>query len=493
MKKRTRENTLKKRLITYFLIIIFSMVLLNVYSSSQYKTFYGSVYVRLQKLMDIYTITREVDSLYLEVDNYTQTGLQKYVDSYELYTSKLQVDVSQSIENSAEDEYFDLTDLRNMILTFDEEAKKIIDDYNNKVEPVYINESLVDLNRLKTNINDQAKNILLRQLDPILTYYKNYGRDISARERLTYFLFAVITLGCIIVAIRFTSQISNPIHQLVLRLQKFAKGQASTEKFEIRTNNEIDTLIDSYNTMTAKITDQIREIQDNANLEKELKEEQIKNLEISNLLKQSELQFLQSQINPHFLYNTMNTIAALATIENAARTKKMIECMSDMLKYNLKKANESVTLQEEIKVIEDYIYIQEARFGKRIEYRIDYDQDTMSYTVPSMILQPFVENAIKHGLEPKEEKGLLEITIKNQDFIIEIMVRDNGVGMQPDKLRNIMNSYRDVLHGIHTGIGISNVLRRLEIRYGEQVVDIKSTPEVGTTVRITLRKEQLSA
>lgn len=491
MVNKQKMNTLMKKIIKYFLIIIVAMSLLNAYSSLRYKAFYTSVYEMLQKLVDMYSITQQVDNLYQNIDNYSNSGMVKYSEDFDSGYEKLLSLIEKVKESSEGEEYYEITDLKNMASSFYDSGKEIGFDYNNKIEPVYIKESLMEFKRLKENINNQAKNILLRQLSPIMYYYAGFWEEIAKLERLIYFMIILIALGCIFIAYRFTREISDPIHQLVLRLQKVAKGQLDVGKINIKTNDEINVLIESFNFMTLKIKDQIEEIKNKASIEKELKEQQIKNLEMANLLNQSELQFLQSQINPHFLYNTMNTISALATIENADQTKKMIESLSDILKYNLMKINENVTLMEEYKIIEDYIHIQKARFGTRIEYKLEYDESIMEYNVPSMILQPFVENAIIHGLEPKEEKGLLELTINDENDKIIIIINDNGLGMEKEKLESILSTKNEKLQTSKRGIGVSNVIRRLEIKYGKKVVEIKSEPNKGTKVILRLPKKDL--
>ncbi len=488
MNIRQKNNTLMKKIISYFLVVIFSMGMLNAYSSFNYKSFFGNVYDMLKKLVDIYSITSLVDNIYHDVDNYAHSGSPEYSRRYYAQFNEL-YRLSDKVRdnNGSEEEYYVLVDLQNMLLTYNDNIEKIIDDYNYNIQQVYIEESLVELSRLKSDIDNEAKSILLNQLSPIMSYYESYSEEIGKRELTIYLLTVLIMMGCIMAAYRFSRGISHPIHQLVLRLQKVAKGEFDSGSLDLKTNDEINVLIQSFNFMNAKIKEQIEEIKAKADLEKELKEEQIKNLEMINLLNQSELLFLQSQINPHFLYNTMNTITSLATIENADRTKKMIECLSDMLKYSVKKINENVTLMEEYKIIQDYLYIQQARFGSRIEYRLSCDESAMDYYVPSMILQPFVENAIIHGLEPKEEQGLLEVRIVGRSDSIFVQIRDNGVGMAESELSEL--SRKDDISDISLHkIGISNVVRRLELKYGKNIVDIQSIKGQGTTVEITLPK-----
>lgn len=488
MPKNSKNNTLMKKIITYFLIIIFSMTFLNGYISLSFKLFFGNVFRMLKGLVDIYSITMHVDKVYQNVYDYTHSGTKKYHDLYETELGML-LDLTDKVkEGKMGEDYYVLIDLQNMIHTYDERSREIFKDYEMKMQQVYIDSSVAELRKLKGDINDEAKEILLKRLSPIIDYYEDYSNEIVKQERLVYIMTGILSLACIYFAFRFSKGISNPIHKLAIKLQKVAKGDFDTGRIDIKTEDEINVLIESFNYMIVKIKDQIEEIKVKADIEKELKEQQIKNLEMRNLLNQSELLFLQSQINPHFLYNTMNSISALATIENAERTKAMIDCVSDMLKYNVKKINENVTIKEEYKIIEDYLHIQKERFGNRISFKLSYDEEVMDYLMPSMVLQPFVENAIIHGLEPKENDGILEVSIKDDNDNILILIKDNGIGMENETLLGLSN-YDESSQNTLRGTGVANVVRRLEIEYGRKIVDINSISGQGTEVMIRLPKQ----
>ena len=203
----------------------------------------------------------------------------------------------------------------------------------------------------------------------------------------------------------------------------------------------------------------------------------------------SELNFLQSQINPHFLFNTLNSITVLAEIEEASQTRLKIESMSNILQYNLRKINEKVLLKEELEIIQNYLYIQRARHGNRIRHKIDVDEGVLNFCVPSMIIQPFVENAIMHGLEPKIGEGLLELGIREKEDILEILIKDDGIGMTNEVLTQIGN--KSLSQNSKRGIGVVNVVRRLEIYYGSDIIAIDSELGRGTSIRISLPKARL--
>lgn len=488
MKRNKPNNTLRKKLIKYFLVIIFSLVLISAYISFNFKSFYTSVYSMLNRAVDTYQIIMEVGVLYQKIENYVQSGDDSYLTEYKNNMQNLHMNLDQLKQGSTGDEYYKVTEIENMVESFDEKVNQIVIDYKNKVQPVFIYESLTEISRLRSYIEDDVKGILLSQLSSIMTYYRNFLDYIANRENLVYILNALIITLCLLLAIRFSRYISHPIHQLASRLQRVAGGDLKVETIDIKTDDEINTVIESFNYMITKIKELIEEINTKADVEKKLHEQQIKNLEMSTLLNQSELKFLQSQINPHFLFNTMNSISALALMEGAEETKRMIENLSSILKYNLKRNNEKSTLRDELKIVESYLYIQQARFGSRIKFVLDIDESVMDYPVPGMILQPLVENAIIHGLEPMEEEGLLELSIKDMRTKVLIRIRDNGVGMSEERLAVIRENMNKCTEA-NTNIGISNVMRRLELMYGKNAAEIRSVLGQGTEVCIMLPKK----
>ena len=485
-----KNSTLMKKLIAYFLIIIVVMFSLNAYLMYGFKTFYSSFYSMLSQLIETHSISLEVDRLYQMVENYSNSGTQEYISDYNTRLENLRKRIQHRKHNTNGSLFYKYRDIQNMLLTFDERSKDIIRSYDVGLQRIYINQSVAELARMKGYIHEEVKNLLLMQLISVQSYYSDFKWKMQSRESMMYVLTGITTLMCLVFAFKFSTQISVPIHQLVLRLQRVSRGELNVEAVSIKTDDEINVLIDSFNHMIVQIRKLIEKIKEKANVEKQLKEQEIKNLEISNLLNQSELNFLQSQINPHFLFNTMNSIAVLAEIEEAPQTKLMLESMASMLRYNLKKLNENVTLEEECEIVRNYLYIQRTRFGNRIECKMNIDESILKYKVPSMILQPFVENAIIHGLEPKEGNGVLEVGISDQNEHIEITIADNGIGMSGEKLINLINNGNESDINSKSGIGVSNVVRRLQITYGRNVVEIRSELNRGTTVKMMLDKSK---
>ncbi len=217
-------------------------------------------------------------------------------------------------------------------------------------------------------------------------------------------------------------------------------------------------------------------------------------VELEKALKDAELQALYAQINPHFLFNSLNTISTLALIEKAPRTQEVIYSLADMLRYTIKKSNQMVLFKEEIDYITRYLKIQKVRFGERLSYEISVTEEAQKLEVPFMIIQPFVENAIVHGLIDKKEGGTVHIKASIEGKNMIIIISDDGMGMSQDKLERIMvknhgRGETDNTNGIpvNTGIGINNVNQRIKHYFGKGYgVEITSQIDVGTEAKIIM-------
>ncbi|WP_410514579.1 PocR ligand-binding domain-containing protein [Paenibacillus sp. BR2-3] len=219
--------------------------------------------------------------------------------------------------------------------------------------------------------------------------------------------------------------------------------------------------------------------------EKFLKESR-ENLNLERKAKAMEFKQLQAQINPHFLFNTLNTVARMALLEDAPETEELIYTLSDLLRYNLKNIEEFPRIRSEMDAIRRYLYIQTLRYNDRIRYEIDVDPDILDYRIPSMVLQPLVENSFVHGLEGKREGGTVRITGRktaNQKIIIT--VEDDGKGFDPDILRSFAHSENTV--ETHTGIGLFNTHERLRSLFGKAYgLKIKSQANISTKIHLTI-------
>lgn len=214
--------------------------------------------------------------------------------------------------------------------------------------------------------------------------------------------------------------------------------------------------------------------------------------DLENLLKETELQLLHSQINPHFIFNTLNTISHLALLEGASKTQEIVCALAELLRGTLRNVGKTSTLREEINYIKSYLFIKERHLRGRLKIHMDIDEACLDNDIPVFILQPLVENAFIHGLEPKEEGGTLTIKAKQENTIMKLSVIDTGLGIPKEVLDEILalksqNPSRNKLKGL----GLNNVLKRLGHHYGSGFQwDLKSQPDEGTEITLFLPKRQ---
>lgn len=208
---------------------------------------------------------------------------------------------------------------------------------------------------------------------------------------------------------------------------------------------------------------------------------------LESMLKETEYKALISQINPHFLFNCLNTIGRVALTEEAYQTQELIYAISDILRSLLKHTERIILITEEIKYVRDYLAIQLARFGDRIDVVFDIEEEVLKAKIPKFTLQPIVENAIIHGLEPKVEGGTLTIKAVKQgkDLIIDVI--DTGVGIHDDKLHTLIKIKQKPYMENVTNIGIRNVHQRIQYYFGQNYgLKIYSEPGDGCRVKIVL-------
>lgn len=252
--------------------------------------------------------------------------------------------------------------------------------------------------------------------------------------------------------------------------------KVSNEKFELITidegRDEIGGLIHNFNRMTSRIHSLINDVYK--------LEIQSKNLEMERV--RAELNFLQSQMNPHFLFNTLNAILVVCTKNKYSDVTDIVKSLSKLLRRLLSWKEDLVSVQEEITFIEMYLKIEKFRFRDKFDYVFEIDEQSLKYKIPKLSMQPLVENSCKHGLQTIEGLGIIRVSTAVLDNRLQISVSDNGKGIEPDKLKELLFAIRKE-DSSGANIGIRNVYRRLELYYADQVrFEISSTPGLGTLV-----------
>ncbi|MEG0507202.1 MAG: histidine kinase [Longicatena sp.] len=281
--------------------------------------------------------------------------------------------------------------------------------------------------------------------------------------------------------------ITVPIEKIINNMNRIKKGKYDLTKIS-NTNQEMNILCMVLEDMAGKVRNNIMNAEEKAELEKRILEQQNESLKKDELLAQGELRVLQSQINPHFLFNTLNMIYKKAYSEGAYETSELMEKTSQLLRYSLDNANKISCLSNEITAIRNYMYIQEKRFGERIHFEIDEETNIPDIKMPTMVLQPLVENAVSHGLKDTIEDGIVRLEFTLQEKEIVISVSDNGEGMEADQLEKlVLNDFR-VSDDTREHIGLYSVTRRLKVFYGDAVrILVNSMEECGFEIIIRIK------
>ncbi|MFU1796401.1 cache domain-containing sensor histidine kinase [Paenibacillus azoreducens] len=267
----------------------------------------------------------------------------------------------------------------------------------------------------------------------------------------------------------FFKDILRPLQSLIRGMRKVEKGDFLTEvKAEGR--GEIRRLGHTFNRMVSQIRDLMEE--------RDLKER---------ARSQAEIEALQSQINPHFLSNTLNSVRLMAMIAKTDNIRKIIDSLSALLTHVFREPNSLAPIGQEIKILESYVHIMQVRYGGKLNIQFYIDDTLLNYSMPKMLLQPILENAIFHGLDQQNENELIEVKVIRHELGVYFTITDYGKGMTDEQVRELFQEGGKHQRGNFSGLGVYNVLKRIELNYGHPYgLKIDSKIGRGTIVTILL-------
>ena len=313
----------------------------------------------------------------------------------------------------------------------------------------------------------------------------DYGKLSALLNRLPllYLLlfFAAAVLMLLILKLLSTAVVA-PLLRLVSASRSIARNEFETEDLPVTTRNEVGQLTATFNQMKHAMADHIATL--NA-----LHREEVRNLALEKDLEHTRLEVLKSQVNPHFLFNTLNMISCMARLEDASTTDRMIVSLGNLFRHNLQTKQQTVTLEEELDALQDYLYLQQMRFDGRITFEKKVLVDPAAVRLPSFTLQPVIENSFTHGLKSCEEGGRILLRVWMQQEKLILTIADNGKGMTPQELAALKQKTQ---HSEQTGksIGLGNISRRVDLLYPGGSVQVYSRPEHGTVVRFEIPQNQ---
>lgn len=287
---------------------------------------------------------------------------------------------------------------------------------------------------------------------------------------ITILLLSILYIFIVYVIVK---QVTYPLYRLQAEMNKVKDLNYEVNRSKLKKGSkEIIQLDATFNEMMRRIrylADKLLQEQENQ--------------------RKSELKALQNQINPHFLYNTLDSIIYMIDKGENQKAEEMIVALSKFFRISISRGKTIIPLKDEVEHVRNYLLIQKIRFGDQFTYSINVDPSLYQYSCIKLILQPLVENAIEHGLNDNESGGQIEIIgTQNESYII-LKIKDNGYGISEDKLEQIYKSFHD--DSIHQGVGLKNVYQRIKIYYGEEAdIKIDSLFDEGTIISIYIPKKK---
>jgi two-component system sensor histidine kinase YesM len=293
---------------------------------------------------------------------------------------------------------------------------------------------------------------------------------VTSRKNISNFLIFVLlfcTMFIIFIFIFISDRISRPIKQLEKYMKRVEEGEFDIY-IDVKGEDEVVRLSKAFNIMVSKI----RNLMDQVIIEQEAK-------------RKSELEALQSQINPHFLYNTLDSIVWMSENKKNEEVIKMITSLAKLFRISISRGKNIITVEQEIEHARNYLIIQKVRYKNKFEFEITAEEQVLKYKTLKLILQPLIENAIYHGIEYMVDEGTIKISASEVDGKLLMQVSDNGLGIEPEKLENLLQYETKSEAG--SGVGIKNVHERIQLRFGKEYgLEVESELEEGTCIKIWL-------
>lgn len=321
--------------------------------------------------------------------------------------------------------------------------------------------------------------------------YASLARRFARFETFAVAVMFAVLFGSAYVIIGITGSLMQPLKLLSESADEVAGGKLDAKLPESTDNDEIGRLTAAFSTMMISIREYIERVRRSMEKERVMQE---KELMMETHLKDAQLKYLQAQINPHFLFNTLNAGAQLAMMEGADRTYEYVQTVADFFRYNVKKQDEAVSIEDEVDLVDNYIRILNVRFSGDIHYEQQVDARLLRTRMPGMILQPIVENAVNHGIREMGDRGKIYLRVYRDEERVYISVKDNGKGMSAENIDKLLGGkwrYEEK-RGDSNGVGMDNVISRLKLFCErDDVIEIISEgKDKGTEVVINLPYEE---
>lgn len=458
----TLSSKLRGLLLSLFipmLILIFFLLAVQAYFAAKYDQISHNISVSSELSLNF------KDNLDLEMYYYAIGSGQQTLPTY-LVDEVVELGQSLQSTTSRQESQKALNNLLSYCQNLKKRMKELAqtDDYDSRML------------QLENNIRILTK-LIQGEIEKYLYYEAGHLANIEKRLMWNMKLF-IVGMGIVIIlmggllirrAMRFANDLSQPISQIVRNVQMVGKGNFQISPAQTH-DKEVEVLNEGIMKMARRIDDLLK---------KEIKEQEEKRL--------TELQLLQAQVNPHFLYNTLDTIVWMVESGDQQGAIELVDKLSTFFRTSLSKGNDIITLREEVLHTRSYLEIQRVRYQDIMDFKIDIPESIMDVKVPKLTIQPLVENALYHGIKNTRRKGKITVEGKEDGDGIFLTVSDNGKGISPEKLRQL----KEQLHKEENiGFGLITVHERIRLYCGNNYgIEIQSEEDKGTIIRARLSKK----
>ncbi|MEK8130467.1 histidine kinase [Paenibacillus filicis] len=473
-------NGIQKKIWTLAAIVLFIMVviwILLTYYNQKTQNQYNDILQRYLLMNEVTSASQQaVTALYNYLLAPTHVNLEQVnLSKEQVRKAKFEVFHLRNMDND-----FALTNYMNLIDSFIETTDRSL-LFQSEKETEDSNKAFLEASRISKYISEITLTLLDTDLKTYDRFYRGIIEQSEGLNKLGIWLLLLITFLLLLFTYWFSISITRPVLKLTQAAKELSKGRFDLQ-IEVESNDEIAFLAKMFDRMRININNLISEIQQTAQLENELQQNKL-------LLQESQLRSLQSQINPHFLFNTLNTLSKKAYLEGSEETSNLLASVAGLLRYNLKRLDRSVALYQEVEVLRQYMDIQKARFADRLRFEEHIEEACLNVQLPGLTFQPIVENAVIHAVEPEEEGGTIWFRVRDGGEMVTIEIEDDGKGMSDQKIKEILEEKSVETEGHSTGIGLSNVIRRLRLFYGrEDIIEISSGAGRGTKILLKIPK-----
>ncbi len=463
------------KFITYIFIVILILsgtMFLFIAQSRVYTSAYQKILYNVYLLNETYSLLEETEE---ELENYLTTNKLTNNESFNRKFDELYRSInSMPIKFSTKEEQFAYSDIRGTLITLNLQIEDCLKAFRGR-DPQETKRRFEEVKQTGNQMKATIDYLVLKYMSTSHELYDFIEKDRQVSQKFSIYIIGLMVAFSFISTVTFVKKLTDSLTQLSACVNSFANEPENIHIATIESEDEVGSLAKAFNIMAEDIRTYIGQVNEK--------------MQIENELKNTELKMLQAQINPHFLFNTLNCIAQNAMLEEADNTYELILTVSGMLRYNLRQLDKPVMLRTELENLKKYIYIQNARYGDKIEFRIgEIEDEVLDLMIPCLTIQPIVENSVIHGLEGIERRGIITIEAQAQDETARITIADNGTGMEEEVLKRIQNltETREEIKGHSTGIGIKNVIYRMRLFYGADVFHIESKPGQGTKITLDI-------